>query len=74
VADGVHVTGITIGGAITPGGALDPDRIADTYWALHTQPPGEWTAETYVEGPEGPSAARPLGRGRRALLDGSPRP
>jgi hypothetical protein len=74
VADGVHVTGITIGGAITPGGALDPDRIAETYWALHTQPPGEWTAETYIEGPEEPSAVRPLGRGRRALMDGSPRP
>ena len=50
-ADGVHVTGITIGGAITPGGALDPDHIAETYWAVHAQPVGEWTAETFLAAP-----------------------
>jgi short-subunit dehydrogenase len=49
-ADGVHVTGITIRGAIVPGTPLDPDRIADTYWALHTQPAPEWTAETLYDG------------------------
>ena len=48
--DGVHVTGIRIAGAIVPGTALDPERIADAYWALHTQPPGEWSAETVVDG------------------------
>lgn len=71
-ADGVHVSGVTIGGAITPGGALDPDRIAETYRALHTQPPGEWTAETHVDGSAGAGPA--LDPGRSALLDGSPRP
>jgi short-subunit dehydrogenase len=50
-ADGVHVTGVRIGGAITPGGALDPERIAETYWALHMQPASEWTAETHVDAP-----------------------
>jgi short-subunit dehydrogenase len=48
--DGVHVAGITIGGAIAAGTALDPSRIADTYWALHVQPAGQWSAETYVDG------------------------
>jgi short-subunit dehydrogenase len=49
-ADGVHATSITIGGAIAPGTAIDPDRIADTYWALHTQPAAEWRAETVFNG------------------------
>ncbi|MDT7744534.1 MAG: hypothetical protein QOE59_3612 [Actinomycetota bacterium] len=75
-ADGVHVAGITIGGAITAGGALDPGRIAETYWSLHTQPTVEWSAETHLDGPEETDAARPLGRGRGALLprgeDGRP--
>ena len=44
-ADGVHATSITVAGAIHPGTAVDPGRIADTYWALHTQPAAEWTAE-----------------------------
>ncbi|MCE0765290.1 SDR family NAD(P)-dependent oxidoreductase [Pseudonocardia kujensis] len=56
-ADGVHVAGIRIEGAIIPGTALDPGRIADTYWALHTQPPGEWSAETVVDGPGEPGRA-----------------
>src|SRR3712207_1053169 len=49
-ADGVHATSITIGGAIAPGTAIDPDRIADTYWALHTQPAAEWSDETVFNG------------------------
>jgi short-subunit dehydrogenase len=44
-ADGVHATSITIGGAIARGTAVDPDRIADTYWDLHTQPAADWQAE-----------------------------
>lgn len=27
------------------GGLLDPDAIAETYWALHCQPPSTWTYE-----------------------------
>ena len=49
-ADGVHVAGVTIRGAIIPGTALDPDRIADTYGALHVQPAAEWSAETVFDG------------------------
>lgn len=49
-ADGVHATSITVAGAIHPGTAIDPDRIADTYWALHTQPAGQWTAEIAFPG------------------------
>ena len=49
-ADGVHSSGVTIGGAIAPGTAFDPDRIADTYWGLHAQPLSEWAAETAFDG------------------------
>jgi short-subunit dehydrogenase len=49
-ADGVHAASVTIAGAIAPGTPLDPDRIADTYWTLHTQPAGDWNTETYFDG------------------------
>lgn len=49
-ADAVHAASVTIRGAIAPDTALDPDRIADTYWALHTQPAAEWRAETVFDG------------------------
>jgi short-subunit dehydrogenase len=49
-ADGVHAASVTVAGAIAPGTALDPDRIAETYWSLHTQPASVWTAETYFDG------------------------
>jgi hypothetical protein len=29
---------------------MDPDLIADTFWALHTQPTTDWTAETVFDG------------------------
>jgi short-subunit dehydrogenase len=48
--DGVHATSVTIAGAIAPGTPFDPDRIADTYWALHTQPTAEWSDETVFDG------------------------
>lgn len=31
------------------GGALDPDRVAETFWARHTAPVAEWTAEVHLE-------------------------
>jgi short-subunit dehydrogenase len=65
--DGVHVAGVTIAGAITAGTALDPGRIADTYWALHTQPVGEWQAETYFDGRQTTLVPR-----REETNDGSP--
>src|SRR4051794_29803497 len=49
-SDGVHVATVTIRGAIVSGTALDPDRIAATYWTLHTQPAAEWSAETVFDG------------------------
>jgi short-subunit dehydrogenase len=49
-ADGVHATSITIYGPIAPGTAVAPERIAETYWALHTQPAAEWSAETVFDG------------------------
>jgi short-subunit dehydrogenase len=36
-ADGIHVAIVEICGRIEPGGFFDPDRIADTYWSLHTE-------------------------------------
>jgi hypothetical protein len=50
MADGVHVAGMTIAGAIAPGTPIDPDRIADTYWVLHMQPAAGWSAETVFGG------------------------
>jgi NAD(P)-dependent dehydrogenase (short-subunit alcohol dehydrogenase family) len=48
---GVHVTTITVGGAVTPGGRFDPDEIAERYWAVHRQPAGEWQPEVLYSGP-----------------------
>jgi short-subunit dehydrogenase len=48
--EGVHAASVTIAGAITPGTPMDPDLIADTFWTLHTQPAGDWTAETVFDG------------------------
>ena len=42
---GIHVATVTVGGAVTPGTAFDPDDIAEHYWRLHTQPPGSWERE-----------------------------
>ena len=41
----VHVATVTVAGAVAPGGAYDPDDIAEHYWRLHTQPPGQWSRE-----------------------------
>jgi len=52
---GVHVTTITIDGAVAPGTDFDPDEIAETYWKLHHQPRQEWTPEfTYTRPPANP--------------------
>ena len=49
-ADRVHAASVTIAGAIAPGTPFAPDRIADAYWALHTQPASDWTAESCFDG------------------------
>lgn len=36
---------VSIGGAVSPGGAYDPDEIADLYWDLHRQTPDRWQPE-----------------------------
>ena len=48
--DGVHVASVTVVGVIAPGTALDPDALAEEYWALHAQARGEWTVDTVVDG------------------------
>jgi short-subunit dehydrogenase len=58
-AHGVHAASITIDGAIAPGTAFDPDRIADAYWNVHAQPAAEWTAETHFDGEYPPNFHRP---------------
>jgi hypothetical protein len=65
-ADGVHVTGVTIAGAIDRENGLDPDHIADTYWTPQTQPPpsGEPKPPSTASRPSRPSLA-----GRRAAHD-----
>ena len=49
-ADGVHAAMIRIAGAIAPDAPFAPDRIAETYWALHTQPSAGWAAEAIFDG------------------------
>lgn len=62
--DGIHVGHVVIDGGIRgdkllsafpdraakagEGGLLEPDDIADAYWALHAQPPTAWTFELDV--------------------------
>lgn len=48
--DGIHVAMVTVAGKIAPGGAFDPDKIANEYWALFAQSPGAWDAETIFSG------------------------
>jgi short-subunit dehydrogenase len=42
---GIHVASVTITGFVRPGTHFDPDRIAETYWALYKQPPGQQERE-----------------------------
>ena len=42
---GVHVATVTVPGAILPDTDLDPDLIAEHYWALHQQPRTQWQHE-----------------------------
>jgi hypothetical protein len=42
---GVHVATVTVAGPVAPGGAWDPDDVAEHYWRLHHQPREAWTHE-----------------------------
>ncbi|MFB9378467.1 SDR family NAD(P)-dependent oxidoreductase [Kineococcus gynurae] len=46
----VHVGSVTVVGVIAPGTSLDPDRIAEHYWRLHSEPEGAWTVDVVVDG------------------------
>ncbi|HEX8053735.1 MAG TPA: SDR family NAD(P)-dependent oxidoreductase [Thermoleophilaceae bacterium] len=59
---GLHVATVTVAGAVAPGTDFDPDEIAERYWALHSQPPGEWEREVLYTG----TPARSIGLDRRA--------
>jgi NAD(P)-dependent dehydrogenase (short-subunit alcohol dehydrogenase family) len=47
---GIHVATVTVGGAVEPGTAFDPDEIAEHYWLLHLQPPQDWDREVLYTG------------------------
>lgn len=47
---GVHVATVTVGGAVAPGTAFDPDEIAEQYWLLHSQPQEAWEREVLYSG------------------------
>jgi NAD(P)-dependent dehydrogenase (short-subunit alcohol dehydrogenase family) len=44
-AENIHVAVVTVSGFVEKGGALDPDAIAERYWALHAQRPPNWDRE-----------------------------
>jgi NAD(P)-dependent dehydrogenase (short-subunit alcohol dehydrogenase family) len=46
----IHVATVTIGGAVAPGSPFDPDRIAEHYWRLHSQPRDAWEHEFVFSG------------------------
>jgi NAD(P)-dependent dehydrogenase (short-subunit alcohol dehydrogenase family) len=62
--NGIHVAHVVIDGPIDtaatrelfpeyfakrgPDGVLKPEDIAETYWAIHSQPPSAWTHEVDV--------------------------
>lgn len=48
--EGIHAGTVTIAGAVAPGTAFDPDRIAEAYWQLHMDPPGGFRAEIIFKG------------------------
>lgn len=56
---GVHAATVTIHGVITPGTALDPERIAEAFWAVHAEPQSQWSEEVKLELPETPDPANP---------------
>ncbi|SHN28476.1 SDR family NAD(P)-dependent oxidoreductase [Streptomyces yunnanensis] len=47
---GVHLATVTVGGPVSPGSALDPDRIAEHYLRLARQPAGAWEHDVLIEG------------------------
>ena len=42
---GIHVATVTIAGYVQPDTFFDPNLIAERYWQLHSQKPGQWQTE-----------------------------
>lgn len=47
---GIHAATVTICGVVKPGTPFDPDKIAESYWALHAQPQGSFEREIAFRG------------------------
>ncbi|GAP97998.1 SDR family NAD(P)-dependent oxidoreductase [Leptolyngbya sp. NIES-2104] len=43
--DNIHVATVTVCGTIQPETHFAPDKIAEVYWQLHTQPKADWKTE-----------------------------
>jgi NAD(P)-dependent dehydrogenase (short-subunit alcohol dehydrogenase family) len=48
--EGIHAATVTVDGPVAPGTPFDPDRIADSFWQLHRDPPGAFRAELVHRG------------------------
>lgn len=48
--DDIHAGSLTILGQIATGTPLDPDRIADAYWAIRNEAPDAWREEYRFDG------------------------
>lgn len=48
--EGIHVATVTIAGQIRRNTPFDPDLIAEKFWELHAQPPGQWKTEIVYQG------------------------
>jgi hypothetical protein len=46
----IHAGSLTILGQIAVGTPLDPDRIADAYWAIRNEGPDAWREEYRFDG------------------------
>jgi short-subunit dehydrogenase len=42
---GVHVATVMVGGVIAAGTAFAPEVLAELFWDVHQQPPGQWATE-----------------------------
>jgi NADP-dependent 3-hydroxy acid dehydrogenase YdfG len=47
---GIRVATVTINGTIGRDAGFTPDRIADTFWTVHTQPADKWQTEIVFNG------------------------
>ncbi|MGG2464901.1 SDR family NAD(P)-dependent oxidoreductase [Streptomyces sp. RGM 3693] len=47
---GVHIATVTVGGPVSPGSPLVPDRIAEHYVRLARQPADQWESDVLIDG------------------------